>query len=193
MTTSDSGGRRILLGQIMRAHGIRGEVIVKTFTGAPADIGAYGALTDADGRDPLRLSVVRASEKGAVARIAGVDDRNAAEALKGRELFVARNRLPAAREGEYYHADLIGLDVFDRRSQRIGRVVDVQNFGAGDLLEILREEGKDTDLIPFTATCVPDVDLANGRVTIEPPEMSGEPEPANDAGAADTGESGPDA
>lgn len=185
MKQTPSGGRRIFLGQIVRVHGIRGEVVVRTHTGDPGDIAAYGPLTDADGNAPLVLSVVRVSDKGVVARVAGVDDRTAAEALRGRELYVLRSQLPEADAGEYYHTDLIGLAAVNADGQRVGRVVSVQNFGAGDLLEVLRDGSKDSELIPFTDACVPDVDFEKGEVTIVPPEMTGEPEPAdNDAGEA---------
>lgn len=188
MANSQDNERRILLGQIVRGHGIRGEMIVKAFTADPADIAAYGALTDAAGNAPLKLSIVRVSDKGVVVRVQGVTDRNGADALRGRELYVARSRLPQAEPGSYYHTDLIGLDVLTADGARIGRVVDVQNFGAGDLLEIARDGTKETELIPFTNACVPDIDLARGRVTIVPPEMTGEPEPSADAeGEADDG------
>ena len=178
--TNKSEDRLILLGQITGAHGIRGDVILRTFTADPADIAAYGPLTDASGARPLALSVVRVSDKGVVARVKGVADRNAAEALKGRELFVARSKLPKADEAEYYHADLIGLKAVTPEGVEIGRVIAVQNFGAGDLLEIKMSGGKDAEFIPFTDACVPDVDIAAGRVTVVPPVMTGEPEPADD-------------
>ena len=127
---------RILLGRIAGAHGIRGEVLIKTFTEAPENIGAYGPLSDASGTRTFKIKSVRATPKGVVARLAGVDDRNAAEALKGIELYVERARLPAAAEGEFYHADLIGLTAVDGDGKPIGEIVAVQNFGAGDLLEI---------------------------------------------------------
>jgi 16S rRNA processing protein RimM len=196
MTQAHDRGRRILLGQIIAAHGIRGEVIVKSFTGEAADIASYGALTDAAGRAPLALSVVRVGDKGVVARIEGIRDRNGAEALRGRELFVLRENLPDTEEGAYYHADLVGLEAFSRDGIRIGRVVGVQNFGAGDLLEVARDGAKETELIPFTDACVPDIDVKRGRLTILPPEMSGDPEPhdaGDDFGGMPDGDNGEDA
>ena len=178
--TAPSDTRLILLGQITGAHGIRGDVIVRTYTGEPADIAAYGPLTDKAGGRPLTLHVVRASGKGVVARVKGVSDRNAAEALKGLELYVARAKLPKADEAEYYHADLIGLAAVTPEGQDLGRIIAVQNYGAGDLLEIKMTASGDTDFIPFTNACVPDVDLAAGRVTVVMPEVVGEAETTED-------------
>jgi 16S rRNA processing protein RimM len=182
------GQRHILLGQITGAHGIRGDVIVRTYTGDPADIASYGPLTDSKGQQPLTLTVVRVSEKGVVARIKGVADRNAAEALRGRELYVLRDALPATDEAEFYHADLIGLTAYTADQSLYGNVVAVQNFGAGDLLEIRLEAGKDIEFIPFTNACVPDVDLRAGRLTVVPPIMTGDPEPAIAEAGADEAE-----
>jgi 16S rRNA processing protein RimM len=176
-----SEDRRILLGQIASAHGIKGDVIVRTFTADPADIAAYGPLTDKTGTKPLTLSVVRVSDKGIVARVKGVSDRNGAEALRGRELYVAREKLPEAAAAEYYHADLIGLAAVTESGEPYGRVVAVENFGAGDLLEIQLQGSKETEFVPFTNVCVPEVDIKNGRATVIPPIMTGEPEPKDGA------------
>jgi 16S rRNA processing protein RimM len=178
--------RRILLGQIIGAHGIRGDVTVRTYTANPADVAAYGALTDAAGASPLTLSILRTTDKGVVARVKGVADRNAAEALKGRELFVARSKLPSADASEFYHADLIGLAAVTAAGQPFGRVIAVQNFGAGDLLEIRLSDAKDSEYIPFTDACVPQVDIAAGVVTIVPPLLTGDAEAANDDDAPQT-------
>ncbi|MEQ1652941.1 MAG: ribosome maturation factor RimM, partial [Hyphomicrobium sp.] len=159
-----------------------------SYTSNPADIAAYGPLTDKDGANPLTLTVVRVADKGLVARVKSVADRNGAEALKLRDLYVVRSKLPKANDAEYYHADLIGLHAFSEDGQPFGRVIAVQNFGAGDLLEIRRPDGNDVDFIPFTNACVPDVDIASGRLTVVPPVMTGEPEQS-----ADDVESGSDA
>src|SRR5262245_1592560 len=116
MAGTGAGGaakcRRILLGRIAGAHGVRGEVLIKAFTERPEDIAAYGPLDDGTGRT-FRIETARASPKGVVARIAGIADRTAAEALKGAALYVDRDHLPAPAEGEFYHADLIGLTAVD--------------------------------------------------------------------------------
>jgi len=177
-------GKRILLGEITGAHGIRGEVLVRSYTGDPQAIADYGALTDERGASPLTLKVLRMTPKGAiVARVKGVADRNGAEALKGRKLCIVRAAMPEPDdEDDFYYADLIGLTVVDERANALGEVVAVQNYGAGDLLEIrLAATGK-TELVPFTKLCVPRIDLAARRVTIVMPEMVEGTPPDNPAG-----------
>lgn len=157
---------RILLGHIAGAHGIRGDVVVKSYTGDPEAIADYGPLASEDGRRSFDLKVVNVTPKGVIARVKGVTDRNGAEALKGTALYVDRAKLPAADEGEYYHADLVGLAAEDAGGQRIGRVVAVHNFGAGDLLELALVRGGKTEMIPFTDAFVPTVDIAGKRVVV---------------------------
>lgn len=174
--------RRVLLGEIGPAHGIRGEVLIRSYAGAPEDIAAYGALEDETGARSFELNVVRVSGKGVVARIADIGDRTAAEKLRGTKLYVSRDRLPEAADGEYYHSDLIGLEAVSPEGEALGHVVAVQNFGAGDLLEIRLAGRKTTEFIPFEAAFVPHVDIPAGRVTAILPvvvegEQSGEPEP----------------
>ncbi len=164
--------RRIVLGHISGAHGIRGEVLVKSYTEDAENIAAYGPLMDEKSGRVLSLKVVRVTPKGVVARIAGISDRNAAEELKGTRLVIERGRLPAADEDEYYHADLMGLAAVDGAGGAIGRVVAVSNFGAGDLLEIAPTGNKKTELVPFTRAFVPKVDVAGGTVTIVLPVAS---------------------
>jgi len=157
---------RILLGRIAGAHGIRGEVLIKTFTEAPENVGAYGPLSDESGTRTFKLKSARATPKGVVARLQGVDDRNGAEALKGIALYIERERLPAAAEGEFYHADLIGLAAVDGDGKPIGEIVAVQNYGAGDLLEIRLAGSSKTELVPFTDAVVPEIDIAARRVVV---------------------------
>lgn len=159
---------RILLGRIVGAHGIRGDVVIHSFAATPEDIGAYGPLSDKSGAKTFKLSGVRAASKGMIARIAGVADRNAAEALKGTELYVARDKLPATGDGEFYVADLIGMTVVDAKGDIIGKVVDAPDYGAGSLLEIRKNGVAQTELIPFTDAYVPHVDVAARRVTVNP-------------------------
>ncbi len=160
---------RVLLGRIAGAHGIRGEVLINTYTGVPEDIGGYGPLSDAAGKRSFEIKIVRVTPKGVVALIAGAVDRTAAEALKGVELFVARNRLPAVVEGEFYHADLIGLAAVDPAGETIGEIVAVQNYGAGDLLEIRLAGSAKTELVPFTEAVVPQIDIAEKRAVVVMP------------------------
>jgi len=172
--------RRILLGRIAGAHGIRGEVLIKTFTGRPEDIAAYGPLDDGGGRS-FRIEAVRVTGKGVVARLAGVRDRNAAEALKGAPLHVDRARLPPPAEGEFYHADLIGMAAVDTEGQALGEVVGVHNHGAGDILEVRLAQSGKTELVAFTDTFVPEVDVTGRRVVVRlDAGQEAEDEPADD-------------
>lgn len=175
--------KRILLGTIASAHGIRGEVLVKTFTGDPAAIASYGALTDEAGGQPLTLAIVRVTPRGVIARVTlaapgnsptrgAITDRTAAEALKGRKLFVERARLPPPADDEFYHEDLIGLAAVAPNGAALGVVVAVQNYGAGDLLEIRRHGARATELVPFTRAVVPVIDITGQRVTVMMPEVA---------------------
>lgn len=163
---------RVIIARIGAAHGIKGEVRVKAFTGTPADIGAYGPLAAPDGRmfevETLRPAA-GTSHDMLVVRFKGVADRNQAETLNGIELGVSRDRLPEAGPEEFYHADLVGLAVVMTDGAPLGTILAVQNYGAGDLLEVAPPRG-DTLLIPFTHAVVPEVDLVAGRVVVVPPE-----------------------
>lgn len=157
----------MLLGRIAGAHGIRGEVLIKSFTAAPEDIGAYGALSTADGSRAFEIASARSTPKGGVvARLKGISDRNAAEALKGTDLYVARDHLPPPSDDEFYYADLVGMTAVTPDGATLGEIVAVQNFGAGDLLEVRLAGKAKTELIPFTDAVVPDVDAAARRVTV---------------------------
>jgi 16S rRNA processing protein RimM len=156
---------RVLLGRVAGAHGIRGEVLIRTFTERPEDIAAYGPLDDGSGRT-FRIEAARVTSKGVVARIAGIADRDAAEALKGAQLYVERDRLPAPDEGRFYHADLIGLAAVDPEGRPLGEIVGVHNYGAGDLLELRLAGSGKTELVPFTEAFVPEIDLAARRVVV---------------------------
>jgi 16S rRNA processing protein RimM len=154
------------------AHGVRGEVVVHAYTASPESIGAYGPLSDADGKRSFVIESVRVTPKGVVARIRSIEDRTAAEALKGVGLYVGRGRLPAAGEGEFYVADLVGLAAVDPQGKLLGEIVAVQNYGAGDLLEIRPASGGGSELIPFTEAAVPQIDMATGRAVIVMPRIA---------------------
>lgn len=189
---------RICVGAIAAAHGIKGEVKIKTFTADPLSIGAYGPVTDEAGTRRFRLTQLRmpggsAGESVVIAHIEGVSDRNAAEALRGLRLYVPRAALPPAEDDEYYHHDLVGLAAVLASGESLGEVAAVHNFGAGDLLEVARA-GAASVMVPFTAAVVPVVDLKSGRLVIEPPEglfdegpVEGEEPPAADASDDDSG------
>ena len=158
---------RVLLGAVIGAHGIKGEVRVKTFTLDPESLGAYGPLTTDDGRS-LSVSALRSGKPGeVVVRFNEIADRNAAEALKGRQLSVSRSALPAPDADEYYHADLIGLAVEDKEQVALGRLRALHNFGAGDVMEIETPAGG-TEFIPFNSAVVLKVELPT-RIVIAPP------------------------
>ncbi len=171
----------VCVGAVAGAHGIRGEVKVKPFTEDPMAVGAYGPLTTEKGR-LLKLTPIRVQGGAVIARIEGVDDRNAAEALRGSRLHVPRANLPATEdEDEFYHADLIGLAVVDAAGEAIGKIVAIQDFGAGDMLDVALATGGFAYL-PFTREVVPTVDVKAGKVVAVPPEgWLEEPEAEGDA------------
>ncbi|RBO97889.1 ribosome maturation factor RimM [Pseudochrobactrum asaccharolyticum] len=157
----------VQLAVIGAAHGIKGEVRVKTYTGDPLDLGSYGLLYDTSGKSYEILSI-RPSKTVVVVRFAGVDDRNAAEALNGKELYVDHAQLPQdLDEDEFYYTDLIGLAVRDSAGVSYGKVSAVFNFGGGDVLEI-KESGKKPVLIPFTLVSVPEILMEDGAILIDP-------------------------
>jgi 16S rRNA processing protein RimM len=158
---------RVCLGAVAGAHGVRGEVRLKSFCADPAAIGEYGPLMTEDGRS-FAVTITRALKGAFVARLSGVGDREAAEALRGTRLYAARDRLPPTGDDEFYHADLIGLSVLDTGGAVLGTVHAIHDHGAGDLLEIERP-GAESVLLPFTRATVPTVDLAAGRLVADPP------------------------
>jgi 16S rRNA processing protein RimM len=163
----------VAVGQIGAAHGIRGEVRVKSYTEPAGAIADYGPLTVVGGRGGARtLTVERWRDAGTVlvVKFKEIADRNAAELLNGRGLAVARAQLPEpADDDAFYYADLVGLAVVDGDGRALGRVVAVDNFGASDLVEIAPADGP-TVYLPFTKQFVPDVDLAAGRIVIVVPD-----------------------
>ena len=169
----------MLLGEIVGLHGVQGQVRVRTHTGDPLDVVAYGPLTAEPGGRALVLKVLREAKGGVViARVPGVADRDAAERLKGLRLYVPRSALPAPEEEEFYHADLEGLRAELAEGGDLGRVRRVVNYGSGDMLEIDRVGGGSV-LVPFTRAIVPLVDVLGGRVVVDPPEglLADKPEP----------------
>lgn len=157
-----------MLAEIGAAHGIRGEVRVKSHTADPLAFGRYGPLFGSDGRT-YEVAAMRVAGKFVVTRFRGVEDRSAAERIRGVKLSVPRSALPddMLEEGEYYHADMIGLSVADVAGKDYGHVVAVHDFGAGDVIEILGPRG-DTAMVPFSRAAVPVVDIAGGRMVVDP-------------------------
>jgi 16S rRNA processing protein RimM len=165
---------RICIARIGAAHGVRGAVKLWTFTEDPFAVKAYGPLLTKDGARSFEVATAREANGHLVATLKGIATREDAERLNGIELYIAREKLPATDENEYYHADLIGLEAVNAAHEPIGRVLAIHNFGAGDIIEIAPPQGA-TLLLPFTNAVVPTVDLAGGRVVIElPQEIEGE-------------------
>ena len=158
----------IFVAQVGAAHGVRGEVRVTTFTADPMALAAYKTLMRQDGSPALTIASARPAMGGLVARLKGVDDRNAAEALRGLKLYISRDSLPEPEEDEFYLADLIGLSVETAEGELLGKVKTVQDFGAGDLLEIQPRAGA-TWWLPFTREAVPQVLIAQGKLIAAPP------------------------
>jgi 16S rRNA processing protein RimM len=176
---AEDASHRILLGRIAGAHGLKGEVLIQSFAKVPEGIAAYGPLSDADGGKTITIMRAKLTAKGVVARLAGVDDRTAAEALTGMELYIARARLPPAAEEEFYHADLIGMLAVDLEGRALGHISAVHNFGAGDLIEIRLAGSGKTELVAFTAATVPTLDVTAGRAVVVMPTVHQAP-PATD-------------
>ena len=165
-----TAGARVCLGQIGAAHGVRGEVRLRSFTSDPAAIADYGPLETEDGR-VLEIEALRPAKDHFVARLSGISDRDAASALTNTKLYVPRERLPRTEDpDEFYHADLIGLAAVDRAGKTLGTVVAIHNFGAGDLIEVRPQTGGSTELVPFDTTHVPEVDIASGKIVVHPPD-----------------------
>jgi 16S rRNA processing protein RimM len=160
----------ICVGAVAGAFGVRGEVRLKSFCAIPEDIEAYGPLSTEDGSQTYSVMLTSAIKNGFTARLGGVETKEDADALKGLRLFAPRDRLPSLPDDEYYHADLIGLEVYDAGGALLGRVKSVQNHGASDLLELHGPGMKTTVLLPFTLAVVPTVDLEQGRIIADPPE-----------------------
>jgi 16S rRNA processing protein RimM len=165
---------QICIARIGAAHGVRGAVKLWTFTEDPLAVTGYGPLTTRDGARSFEVATAREAKGHLVATLKGIATREDAERLNGIELYVARDKLPATDDDEYYHADLIGLAAVNAANEPLGRVVAIHNFGAGDIIEIAPAHGA-TMLLPFTNAVVPTVDLAGGRVVIElPDEIDGD-------------------
>jgi 16S rRNA processing protein RimM len=168
----------ICVARIGAAHGVRGAVKLWTFTEDPLAVKHYGPLMTKDGARQFEVTHVREAKGHLVATLKGIATREEAERLNGIELYVAREKLPATSEDEYYHADLIGLAAVNAAGEPLGRVIAIHNFGAGDIIEIAPPNGA-TMLLPFSNAVVPTVDLEGGHVVIELPDESEGDDPSN--------------
>jgi 16S rRNA processing protein RimM len=176
---AQAGDNKLLMGRIGAAHGIKGEVRIQSFTEDPLALASYGPLSTNKPGLTIRILAARTTTNVLVARLEGVNDRNAAEKLNGVELYVDRALLPDTDDDDFYHADLIGLKARLADGSEIGEVMAVPNFGAGDLLEIRDPRSGDTYLYPFSKAVVPEVRIADGYLLIDPPIEAepGEEEP----------------
>ncbi len=163
MTEAES---RVCVGAIAGAFGVHGEVRLKSFTTQAEDISSYGPLSTEDGSRSFTITLTRPVTGGFGARLSGIATREQAEALRGVTLWAPRTALPALPDDEFYHADLIGLDVLDTGGVTLGRVKAIYDHGAGDIIEVA---GAQVLLLPFTRSVVPTVDLAAGRIIVDPP------------------------
>jgi len=157
----------VLMGRFGAPHGVRGEIRLQSFTEEPLTIASYGPLFDKSGARRFSLENVREQGRDMlVVSVEGVTDRDAAQQLTGVELYLPRESLPAPEEDEFYLADLIGLSVESEAGLALGRVIALRNFGAGDILEVLPQEGGETQFYPFTKALAPIVDIAGGRIVV---------------------------
>ncbi len=172
---------RVCVARIGAAHGVRGEVRLWSFTEVPEAVADYGPLETEDGQRRFEIASMRAAKDHFVARLKGVDDRDAAEALRNVELYVARERLPAIAEDDtFYVADLVGLDAVTADGDALGTVTAVHNFGAGDIVEIKPAGGGAPLMLSFTEANVPRVDVEARRIVVAVPEEIEAGEPGGD-------------
>jgi 16S rRNA processing protein RimM len=160
----------IQVGRVAGAFGVRGEVRLTSFTAEPLALVDYKTLVREDGSPGLTLTSGRAAKGGVVVRAKEIETREQAEALRGLKLYIPRDRLPAPEEDEFYVTDLIGLSVETADGDALGRIKSVQDFGAGDLLEVAPAEGGATWYLPFTREAVPEVRIADGVVVAVKPD-----------------------
>lgn len=154
---------------VAAAHGVRGALKLRCFTERPEDVAAYGAVFDRQGNELFELQVIGPAPGGVLARTDRVKDRTAAEALRGTELFVPRSALPQLAPDEFYYSDLEGMEALRPDGSRLGVVHSVDNFGAGDVIDVLADDGRRISL-PFTRQTVPSIDLERRRLVVEPPK-----------------------
>jgi 16S rRNA processing protein RimM len=158
----------VCVAQLASAHGLRGLLKLRCFTERPEDVAAYGPVFDRNGRR-FELEVIGPAPGGVLARAQGIEDRNAAEALRGTELFVPRSALPELAPEEFYYSDLEGMEALRADGSHFGVVHGVANFGAGDLIEVVADDGQRISL-PFTREIVPSIDLERRRLVVQPPD-----------------------
>ncbi len=161
---------RVCVAQIGAAHGLRGGVHLRSFTEEPTAFAQYGPLETEDGSRRLEIDTVKPSRDGFTVRFVGVTRREQAEALRNVNLYVDRDQLPPAEDGEFYYADLIGLSALTPDGEVIGEVTALHNFGAGDIVELTLSDGSQSVMLAFDEATVPEVDVAGGKIVVVMPE-----------------------
>jgi 16S rRNA processing protein RimM len=171
MSRPNSGREtRVCVAQIGAAHGLRGGVHLRSFTEEPEAFAQYGRLETEDGTRQLEIDSVKPSKDGFTVRFVGVTRREQAEALRNVNLYVDRDRLPAAGDDEFYYADLIGLAAVTPQGDALGKVIALHNFGAGDIVELKLSTGDQSVMLAFDQATVPEIDIAGGRIVVVMPE-----------------------
>jgi 16S rRNA processing protein RimM len=158
----------ICVGIVSGSHGLQGSVKIRSFMTVPKDIVAYGPVTSKNGEKSYKIRLISSNQKGLVVKLSGVEDRDASEALRGTELYLSRNILPQLDENEYYYSDLIGMPVEHINGEVIGVVGIVDNYGAGEIMEVDLKDGG-TEMFQMSRQVVPVIDLKNRRVVVNPP------------------------
>ena len=158
----------VCIGLVTGPHGLNGEVKIRSFMENPSDIARFGLLTDKSGRKEFKIELIAEKQRFLIARLSGIEDRNASEAIKGMELFILREMLPELDDDEFYYSDLIGLSVENCDGEIIGVVGAVDNYGAGEILEVNMNDGG-VEIFHMSKNVVPLIDLENRRVVIDPP------------------------
>ena len=159
---------RICVGTVTGPHGLKGDVKLKSYTENPKDVAAFGPVTDKSGKQSFEIRIISAKQKGLVVELSGVRGREAAEAIGGTDLYMSRDLLPELEEDEFYYSDLIGLPVEHQNGEAIGVVSLVDNYGAGEVMEVDLKDGG-TEMFQMSREVVPEIDLKNGRVVVNPP------------------------
>ena len=161
---------RILLGEIVGAFGIRGQVRLKSYCELPEAIANYGLLTTGDGKKVLLENIRSTSNDQLVACVEGISNRRQAEGFRGVRLYADRSKFPMPNEGEYYMADLLGLRAVDKDGNHMGRIIAVHNFGAGDIVDIELPKSSASVFVPFDRKSVVAVEVEKGTVVMDPPD-----------------------
>ncbi|MDA0782617.1 MAG: ribosome maturation factor RimM [Rickettsiales bacterium] len=163
--------RLICIAKITSAHGIKGAVKIRSYTEDPLSIGDYPVLYNKDGSAEYELQIQSNNKEAVIAFIDGVNDRNEAEALKGKDLYVYRDDFEDVGENEFYYEDLVGLRVKLQNGTEYGEIISIQNYGAGDIVEIRLKKDKKKELFSFTKDIFPNINIKSGSVIIVPPDI----------------------